>query len=909
MATPLVFGGRGAHGLLTFETTSLFAAAIVFVTAAWRGERVRLHVLDGLAALLIGVVTLQLVPLPAEWIAALSPHQSELLPAWGDATTKLPAWDRLSLSPWITRRHLGQFCCGLLLYLAMRHRAQQPAALSRLAWVLGVFGPALSAFALAQYLVGNGRYYFLYDSPFLDTNNGAKGPFVNTNHFGGFAVLTIPATLWLVLNGRSDDAAARPRSRSRSGSAGGFGSTNKGTPETLLPSCSRGQVVAAGGLVLTLSAIAMSWSRAAMIGAGLAVMGYLLLHRRGGQKLGPILVVTLVCGAGLLLSLTVAGERVESQLQENVQSLATTDIEKLDSTQGRRAIWAVTIDGIRQFPLVGTGLGSHRTVYQHFWQGPNNNRVYSHVENGPLQFALECGLVASGVLLLGILVVMGSAVRRLRQTGSSTDRGLAAVPLVMLGTHLVHCLSDFVWHAPGCMVVVAAAAAVVTARRPQGEASDDSTPALPAEPTGGLALSGRLLAGGTLGLVATVAALSLPTSMQQVAAERPWHQYVRLVGEEAATIPNRAELQLQTIQATTAASPLCPDYLSREARTLMFAFENAQGESGQLELAGLRDAVRAGGFGETTQIREWLMKDGVAGENLRLLAAARERARRAIEQSPLMPAMYVILARTNFLDEASPDPAVDRPWFDQAVACAPDEAASQFELGRELMRTGQLDDALEAWRVAFHHDYRYQKQITMLLATTVPADQLIDLFDPDWGALTRMRSIYALYQRPESEATIVRRLGVLWEERAATEAGLTAMHCYRRAYNCYFEVGQYEQCERAARAAIEAAPNSFESRHLLGTFLIHQQRYDEATPHLDWCLRQKPHNANLQKQAARCTQLADLARRSPPTSDGVRPAAATFGATSPASGGVTPADVMAPAAGSTNGAAFGPPLR
>ena len=827
VATPFVFGGRGPYGAMTFQVTTLLAAIVVAGCRLLRRERWAWHPVDAATAAFAAVVALQLMPLPVDWVATLAPVRKELLPLWGSDAT-LPEWTTISFAPWQTSRQLGFVLCGGLLLVTIRQQLGRPGTVDRLAKSIAALGLVMATFALLQYLAGNGLYYWVYESPYQDTTNGTKGPFINTNHFGGFCVQTLPATLWLLL--RPADPTRRHDQMWRA--------------------------AAAFGTLALLAAIVLSGSRAGLVGIVVASTAWLVLHRRERLSAATVMIGLLTLTVGTTAVLAVMGSELETQVEDNVNSLATTDLERLDQQEGRRRIWGITRQGIEESPVLGTGLGSHASLYHRFWDGLSTAKSYSHVENGPLQATLETGLVGFAIVAAGLLAIGMAVWRRLRDTELPIDRALFAVPVAMLAANLVHTQTDFVWHTPGCMVLVLFAAAAATARYRNGLPATNDRERSDGQRTNASQQGGRFSRYGSIACVAAVVAvaatIALPMTARQWQAEQGWVRHVKAM--KASSVKDRSivDLRLRTIRQAATADPTDPRILERDARSLLQAFDREQRKRDKLDYASLRDAVRAGGFESPQQVREWLLKDGVAGENVKLLAAARVQAKRALAAQPAAPGMYVLLAQTNFLDVVGDDPRIDIPLYEQALAVDPTEAATHFELGRELMRLNEFDAALAHWKTAFTNDYRYQKRIGLFVARYVPADQFIEVFEPDWAALTRLRTVYRVSGRPEGEAIIVAALAEHWEQQATQVEPINAVHCCTRAYNCYSELERYEDCERVARDACRYEPNLFASRLLLGRCLYRQGDFAEALPHLTWAAKQKPDNEPLQVQAKTC---------------------------------------------------------
>ena len=125
---PLFMGGRGPVGKFVFVcivclTVAAWAVAQCrLANGQWRWSGVEWLLMAG-----IGLVILQLVPLPPSLLARLSPSISELLPLWSSvssATVRLGEWPTVSLTPEATRGALIVLLGYVMLFLLVVQRIQ-----------------------------------------------------------------------------------------------------------------------------------------------------------------------------------------------------------------------------------------------------------------------------------------------------------------------------------------------------------------------------------------------------------------------------------------------------------------------------------------------------------------------------------------------------------------------------------------------------------------------------------------------------------------------------------------------------------------------------------------------------------------------------------------------------------------
>jgi hypothetical protein len=190
---PYFFGGRHDLGRLVF-------VSIVAVTAvAWclrqamlpaaRWPRTTAH---GLLLLAAALITLQIVPLPADWLAKISPRTAELLPLWtasADATTQLGTWQTISLAPHETTKALAMLLSYGLLFVVVSGRISDHTDIRRVLTWIGIASAAMALFGLAQYATSGGKFFWFYDHPYRSTAQALTGPFINRNHFASCLVM------------------------------------------------------------------------------------------------------------------------------------------------------------------------------------------------------------------------------------------------------------------------------------------------------------------------------------------------------------------------------------------------------------------------------------------------------------------------------------------------------------------------------------------------------------------------------------------------------------------------------------------------------------------------------------------------------------------------------------------------
>ena len=130
---------------------------------------------------------------------------------------------------------------------------------------------------------------------------------------------------------------------------------------------------------------------------------------------------------------------------------------------GRWAHWKEAINVVPEFPVWGTGLGTHRLVYERYQQRFLPDHIYTHAENQYVQSLIEGGIVALGLLLLAILLIL-VAIIRLYRTGGPVNLALAVTGSFALASQVVGGVFDFGLYLPANAVLMAAICGIVAGR-------------------------------------------------------------------------------------------------------------------------------------------------------------------------------------------------------------------------------------------------------------------------------------------------------------------------------------------------------------------------------------------------------------------------------------------------------------
>lgn len=850
---PFLLGGRIAWGQFAL-TASAVVAALAWSVGLLFGKRPTWTVtwVEPLLLGAIGVGLLQVTPLPPSLLGLLSPHHHAILPLWSgaeDAAGSLGEWRTLSLNIGETQAALVVGFSYVLLFYVATQRIQRIRDVERmLRWVAGA-SAMMAVFGLTQWVTNNGKFGWFYEYPLTDTWHRLKGAFTNRNHFAQFLVLGCGPLLWWIarlLEERQADSSS-------------FGNSSKTSSVNNSDTLFAGLLLAFGVLVF---AAMFSLSRGGMLAMGVSLVVMLgALFRIGvlsGRVMISMLGITMIAGS---LFAWFGYEKVTKRL-DNWES------------DSRLAIWQANLQIFGDFPLFGTGLGSHAEAYPLYYDPPFAEAEFTHAENSYLQIASESGAVGIGLTLLSGLCVATWCFRSQRSKVDRRIRVLSAAITASLAANAVHAAFDFVWYVPGLMTVILLLVACVrrldqlalaeTSSQQQqaltGESNESTKQSSPAIPRALGLLSGAA--------VCVIAMWMVPKLTHAIGAEPHWFAYLKMIhannAEERGTSASQddddedqsEQAQIERFKRRVAALSQAAKQNPASARThlrlataYLTAFEHLQKSSeNPMSLTQLRDAALSAEFTSVEEMRAWLER--AVGPNLKYLDAATKHATKALQLCPLHGQGYVHLAELQFLRDL--DPSHPQELLKQAQVVRPFSAQVQFVVGREALTVGNLEAALVAWKEAFHSSRNYQDQILDQLVGTAPADLILKNLEPNVDELERLEVRYR--GQPETEyVVVVRALANAMKEEADKPECARPVDRILAAAVAFTRLNELTDADLCFRKAIEKDRSSLAARRGYGVFLFQQQQFARAAEHLQWCARMNPTDGSLRRLAEEAT--------------------------------------------------------
>lgn len=310
---------------------------------------------------------------------------------------------RRTASPYETRIQLQLLLADLILIFLAAQVFRTIQDWRDFFWFVMFFSFFVCGFGILQHLTFNGKLYW-----FREMHYGGIpfGPYVNRNHFAGFAELAIPVSLVPLILGKVR--------RERRFVIGLFALIPIGA---LFLSASRGGIVAFGVELLFL-------------------LSFVLLRRAGSKHLltGGIILLAALCLVSWL------GVR---QVLTRFSSLQSMEVKEGKRASMRHGTWRIFLD----HPILGTGLGTLQLVYPPY-ETLYDGKIVNHAHNDYLETLAETGILGGlcCAWFIGVLLLKG--LQLLQETNHSFAGALRLAGLAGCCGIFVHSLVDFNLHIP-----------------------------------------------------------------------------------------------------------------------------------------------------------------------------------------------------------------------------------------------------------------------------------------------------------------------------------------------------------------------------------------------------------------------------------------------------------------------------
>lgn len=425
-----LLAGGSAQGLWSNALLQLLAVLLI----AWAAMRPAVEppprasrLLLMLAAAGLGLVVVQLIPLPPALWSALPGRESV---AAGYALLGMSApWLPISLDPYdsLAASYFLLPPVAAVVAMLVRHAYRE-------SWIAGVvLAAALASVLLGAVQAGSGEakswaHFYRFTSP------GVTGVFANRNHMATLLLATLPFAAAMYVSAR-----VTIKQRRKAFATLAFG---------------------LGGFVLVLAGLALNSSLAALaLSVPVVALSALLLLPSGWRTqkfVVPIAALGLAAAVVAISSSSIRAELAGSQGTVSFQS--------------RAGIWSLTGEAIAGTLPVGTGVGTFRQVYATYEAPGRIDATYvNHAHNDYLEWILETG--ALGLLLLAAFFAWWGW-QSFRVWRSPVSSPFAKAATIASAAILAHSIVDYPLRSPAIAVLFAACLAIIALHERRGRVQD-----------------------------------------------------------------------------------------------------------------------------------------------------------------------------------------------------------------------------------------------------------------------------------------------------------------------------------------------------------------------------------------------------------------------------------------------------
>jgi O-antigen ligase len=325
-------------------------------------------------------------------------------------------------SAYHTRVELQLLTAYIVLLFVMMQLYYRPSHWRGFIWFLMGLSFFVSIFGILQHLTFNGKLYWFR---VLRYGGYPFGPYVNRNHFAGFAELLIPVALVPLVLG-------------------------KVRKERLF--------IAALFALVPIVALLLAASRGGIVSFAvemLVLMLVLLAQRVRGRAVVLVGMVVLVA----VLAVSWIGVR---QVLQRFGSYQSMDISLGKRGSMSRDSWRIFMD----HPVLGTGLGTLQLVFPPY-ESLYDAKIVNHSHNDYLEALAETGSLGGLCCLWFLCVLVTESWRGLRNVGSSFGAAVNLSGLVGCSGFLAHSLVDFNLHIPANALLFLIVAQLATLQMPK----------------------------------------------------------------------------------------------------------------------------------------------------------------------------------------------------------------------------------------------------------------------------------------------------------------------------------------------------------------------------------------------------------------------------------------------------------
>ncbi|NWG04655.1 MAG: O-antigen ligase family protein [Syntrophaceae bacterium] len=333
------------------------------------------------------LVLFQTVPLPSGILKVLSPKTYELwnsLSVFDSQPSTLHPKFQISFVPFLTQVEFFKWfsLMGLfILLLFWKPLGEDDKTRRQLIMTIMMMGVVETLYGIYEFFSGHRHVLYL---DFSDSLSSVTGTFINRNQLAGYLSMVIPLSIGFLF---SREVWQRGRS---------LGWRHQ------LTSLDGKTFLIGFSVIVMILGLLFSASRMGIVSLLLSFSLFSLLFRshEKGQTFSKTSI--LILGLAILWAAWIGLDAVVSRFFTTTEDLKT-----------RWNIWVDTFQILKDFPLLGSGLGTFLQIFP-MYRSFHTRGLVTHAENDFLQLASEVGILGIGLLIVLILYFFVRAVTRIR---------------------------------------------------------------------------------------------------------------------------------------------------------------------------------------------------------------------------------------------------------------------------------------------------------------------------------------------------------------------------------------------------------------------------------------------------------------------------------------------------------------
>jgi O-antigen ligase len=393
-----------------------------------------------------------MLPLPPSVIKHLSPNTYRLyqqtLPGYDLENRKSPSgckfnflksphhsftqsWKSLSIYRHATRTEFLKILAYIGIFFLIINNIKTRRQVNRLILCIILVGCFEAFYGLLEYLSGHQHIFFIKKKYY---NDCVTGTYINRNHLAGYLGMVIPVAFGLLI----------ARSLNYSFIHTGSWRHRLSGIESYL---SKNSLIIFAAIVMILTLI-FSQSRMGIFSllCSLSFMSLVIIassrerRKRTFISISTLVIILVLWGSWIGLNPVV--ERFSSVFREWA------------SEGGRPVIWKDTVNLVKDFPALGTGLGTYIYIFPKY-KTIRARLLYDHAHNDYLEYLSEIGIIGILIMLAGIALFIIKIIKRWQKRRDAYVRGMTLGGLTGIVAIILHSAADFNLHIPANALLLA----------------------------------------------------------------------------------------------------------------------------------------------------------------------------------------------------------------------------------------------------------------------------------------------------------------------------------------------------------------------------------------------------------------------------------------------------------------------